>query len=78
MNKKHKQKYHLGSRADVITYMLECAIRDRRTLIDAYTSSSGTLGKEGKQAIKGAKEDIEDFKRLTKTILRQNGTTTDV
>jgi len=36
-------KYHIGSRADVISFMLECAIRDRRGLIDAYTSSSGPM-----------------------------------
>jgi len=66
-------KYHIGSRADVISFMLECAIRDRRGLIDAYTSSSGPMGEDAKRAISGAKEDIEDFQRLVKTMLRRKG-----
>lgn len=57
--------FKTGTRASVLRYMAECAIRDRQAMVDActpssyYTPSADTLA-----YIEECRNHIADFKRL--------------
>lgn len=46
--------------------MADCAIRDRRAMIDALTQPEWNKHLEDKAEIESCKREIEDFKRLVR------------
>lgn len=62
------KRYFIGNRGEVLSSMVQCAIRDQRTLIEAieapYERSSTAPTPEDAEAIASAKAWIEDFERL--------------
>ena len=61
-------KYETGSRNTVIANMLEYAIRDQESLIDAITTPFHEPDTVTKKAINHAKKSIRDFKKLANEI----------
>jgi hypothetical protein len=63
--------YETGKKTDVIAYMVDCAIRDRATYIDAYsvTEDCSPLSEEAKAVIVETKAEIRDFRKLKKALL---------
>ncbi len=64
-------KYNMGSFNDALRYMAECAIRDRRAMIDAYCR----FPSDSEEKIKVTKEserEIADFERIYKRLRTKN------
>lgn len=63
--------YENGKKADIIAFMVECAIRDRLALIDAYgdTQDCQPLSEEAQAVIAACQSEIRDFRKLKKALL---------
>lgn len=59
-------RFKTGTRTDVMLYMAECAIRDRR---EYANSLAGTTGYEDEQKL--TNEEIADFCRIRDQLKRQ-------
>ena len=60
------KRFNSGTRQQALRRMAECAIRDRRAMIDALTQPAWNAHLEDKAEIESCKREIEDFKRLAR------------
>jgi hypothetical protein len=61
-------RYNSGSKDDVIRYMASCAIRDRRTFIEAISCpfASDKMDAETARLVAETENEILDFRRFLK------------
>jgi hypothetical protein len=59
-------KFVTGTRLEVLSTMASHAIRDQKSLIDAYTSSYGSPDTEAMKVISDAKKLISDYRLILK------------
>ena len=60
-------RYHAGSKAEAMRRMAECAIRDRRAMIDSLRQEPWNSHLEDKAEIENCRKDIQDFRRIART-----------
>ena len=62
------KRYNCGCKDDALRRMAECAIRDRRAMIEALTPEPWNAHLSDKKEIGVCKREIEDFKRIVRAI----------
>ena len=64
------KRYETGDLRQVMISMARAAIRDKRLLIDAYSTRSGEPIPDSEKVIAEAEAKIRDFKRVLYRLLR--------
>lgn len=60
------KRFNIGTKQQALRRMADCAIRDRRAMIEALTQPEWHKHLEDVAEIESCKREIEDFKRLVR------------